>query len=74
MLTTIDAEKSKVISEERKDPYFTTKYKVYEKPVNLREIFTDEEWSTATGMFHKPQKNKFVPENTSTLVSTEDQT
>ena len=46
---------------------------MYAKPANPREFFTEEEWSTAIAMLAKPKKNTFVPDDTSTLVSTEDQ-
>ena len=57
----------------QKEPYFTAKYRFFEKPADLKESFTDAEFDEAMAKILKPEKNRFVPEDTSTLVSTEDQ-
>ena len=63
---------TKELSGEEKCPHFATKFKLYEKPQNPREHFTDEEWETAVSKFQKLKKNKFVPEETSTIASSAD--
>ena len=38
---------------------------------DLKAEFTDEEWKAATDLISMPQKNRFVPEDTSTIVKPE---
>ena len=44
LLSQIDEKTTKPISEQKKEPRFGSKYRVYEKPPNPRQFFTDEEF------------------------------
>lgn len=74
LLSQVETEKftETPISEVQKEPHFTAKYRFFEKPANLKESFADAEFDEAMAKISKPDKNRFVPEDISTLVSTED--
>ena len=44
LLSQIEEKAIKPISDLKKEPWFGSKYKMYEKPANPRQCFTDEEF------------------------------
>ena len=58
------------LSEERKEKYLFTKYRIYEKPVNIKQVFEPSELLDITSTIHAPKKNRFVPASTKAVAET----
>lgn len=60
--------KQSSLSEVIKEKWFGTKYKKFEKPKNLEETVSAEEWARIKAMMHQPRKNPYIPEKTICLT------
>ena len=59
---------SEPVSRIMKEKWLSTKYRIYQKPVNVQANLTSEEWKSILSTLHKPAENKFVPKNTQSII------